>query len=593
MTSYFEVHAPEYAEARDLIASKNRRLGLLRLFLFFIMAGSFITGFVTGRRLLFFAIAGVILCIFIFVMIVHRRSINEEMLLSKKIEANDRYLSRIKGDFGPLTDDGAEFKDNNHAYSSDLDLFGPHSLFALYNTSHSVLGRKAFADRLKCKHFDTLNKESITGVQKTVNALTNDPEFLLDYEAAGALYPIDKIPEALIRLCSKDKPLSSGLKLLWKAIPFLWLIPLIMAFTGFSKYVRIAVLLIIFINLMIWFLVSRIDISDIFKAGMISRQSKAIRERVALLLSDPGRMSMFVPTYMSEGFYESLQSLINSCGICSLREQPITALILNAVMPFDLMCADRLFDWSVKYGNGFMNDVDGLSEVESVMCAVVPGLISEVSSVPHITEQKPAYFSGTDMKHPLLDPSKAVSNSVTIDSKIALITGSNMSGKTTLIRTVGTMMVLAYIGARVPASNVTASVMRIMTSMRITDSLEENMSTFKAELIRIGSIVNASTSDVPMMFLIDEVFRGTNSQDRTDGAEILLRRLSAPHISGFMTTHDYALCDRAAEKNYDNIMFCHFSERYEGDEVIFDYKLRDGLSHESNARFLMKLVGIE
>ena len=154
-------------------------------------------------------------------------------------------------------------------------------------------------------------------------------------------------------------------------------------------------------------------------------------------------------------------------------------------------------------------------------------------------------------------------------------------------------MVLAYMGAKVPAEKVECSIMRIMTSMRIADSLEENMSTFKAELIRIGSIVEASSKEVPMMFLIDEVFRGTNSQDRTDGAEILLKKLNKPYISGFMTTHDYALCDRAAETKDENIVFFHFSERYEGDEVIFDYKLRSGLSHESNAKFLMRLVGIE
>ena len=128
--------------------------------------------------------------------------------------------------------------------------------------------------------------------------------------------------------------------------------------------------------------------------------------------------------------------------------------------------------------------------------------------------------------------------------------------------------------------------------MRIADSLEENMSTFKAELIRIGRIVEASKDETPMLYLIDEIFRGTNSQDRTDGAQMVLNNLLKPHISGFMTTHDYALCDRIIEKKTEGVIFYHFSERYEEDSVIFDYKLRDGMSHESNAKFLMKLVGI-
>jgi DNA mismatch repair ATPase MutS len=372
----------------------------------------------------------------------------------------------------------------------------------------------------------------------------------------------------------------------------IWLIPVVMAVLGAGKYVRIAVLGVILINLVNWFLVSKMDLSDIFKSGLISKQAESIKKRVELLLSDEKRITLFVPDYLDSGFSSDLDALIKACSLCSLREQPITALLLNCLMPFDLMCADRLFDWSAEHGKDFMKNVENLGQIEALMCACVPGLISAEACYPVIVEDKKAYFSGSDMSHPLLDPSKVVSNSVTVDSEKALITGSNMSGKTTLIRTAGLMTVLAYTGSMVPATSVSCSIMKVMTSMRIADSLEENMSTFKAELVRIASIVEAASSDSSLLFLIDEVFRGTNSQDRTDGAQILLNKLNKPQIAGFMTTHDYALCDRVADEKMENIIFCHFSERYEGDEVIFDYKLKPGMSHESNAKFLMKLVGI-
>ena len=593
MTDYFNSIAASLKEAKESIDRVNRRLSILRLIFFMLAAAFVIAGIIKDRNVLLFCAAFAFLAVFVFLCIVHGRSKEMAELLMQKIHANDRYTARIKGDYSLLEDEGKEFADNSHPYSSDLDLFGSHSIFSLYNISHSVFGRSAFADKLKGKDFGNLDKKGIISLQNAVAELSRDPEFLLDYEAVGAAHPIDKLPEALMRLCAKENRLPKGFKLLYKTAPFLWIIPVLCVVLSAGVYVRISVLAVILVNLIIWFLSSRHDFADIFKAGKISGQAAAIKARVDML-TDETKKQIFVPGYIADDFESEVRSLIKACNLCSLRDQPISALILNVLIPFDLICADRLLDWSLDHGQSFIRNVKGLGEAEALMCATVPGLVHKESCVPEIEDEKTAYFSGTDMIHPLLQPQKAVANSVCIDSKSALITGSNMSGKTTLIRTVGIMCVLAYTGASVPAKAVRTSIMRIMTSMRIADSLEENMSTFRAELIRIGSIVEASATEIPLLYLIDEVFRGTNSQDRTDGAEILLTKLDKPYIAGFMTTHDYALCDRIADGRLkDGAVFFHFSERYEGDEVIFDYKLREGMSHESNARFLMRLVGIE
>lgn len=117
------------------------------------------------------------------------------------------------------------------------------------------------------------------------------------------------------------------------------------------------------------------------------------------------------------------------------------------------------------------------------------------------------------------------------------------------------------------------------------------MSTFRAELVKIAKIVKASTDGNNLLFLIDEIFRGTNSQDRTDGAYTVLKKFARKHIAGLMTTHDYALCDKV-KSEMNNIVYYHFSEKYNDNDIIFDYKLKDGISNESNAKFLMRLVGI-
>ena len=593
MSSFYEDLIPGLQEAKESIAKINGRFSIMRLICFLISAAFVIAGFVRGRSIPLFVVAGIAFLAFVVLCVIHDRIKKEEALLTAKLEASERYVARIKGDYSKLTDDGSEFINHQHMYTSDLDVFGPHSIFALYNISHFIFGRRRFADKLKCNDISVVDKASILKMQKMVDCLSEDPEFLLDYEAVADVNRMDKVPDALIKLCSEKKKLSKFLRLFYRVVPVLWIIPVVLFFVSGMAYARAAVLSVILINFIIWFVLSKQDMTDIFKAGMVSRQVDAVSERVDYLLNDEKRKDKYFPEYLGNEVIEDISSLKKACGLCTLRDQPIFALLLNSIMPFDLMCADKLYTWSEKHGDRLEESINGLAEIESLMCACVPGLVSKVSCFPEIVEDKKAFFDGTEMTHPLLDPSKAVSNSVTIDSKTALITGSNMSGKTTLIRTVGIMCVLSYIGSKVPARSVSTSIMKIMTSMRIADSLEENMSTFKAELIRIGSIVESSKSETPMLFLIDEVFRGTNSQDRTDGAEILLEKLDRPYISGFMTTHDYALCDRAAERDNGRISFYHFSERYEGDEVIFDYKLREGLSHESNAMFLMRLVGIK
>ena len=444
MRDFYEGLLPGMKEARESLSRINSRFALIRLLLFTAFAGLAIAGVFRHYSIILFVLSFVSLAAFIVLCVIHGRSKHMEELLAEKINAASRYLARIDGDYSLLTDEGTEFISNTHPFSSDLDIFGSHSIFALYNTSHFVYGRTAFANKLKCTDFSELTGDSIKRDQKIVSSLSEDPEFLLDYESIGALYSMDKVPEALIRLCTGKKKLPSALKIVYKLMPLLWVVPV----------------LIILINLIIWFVSSRNDFTDIFKAGLISKQIEAVDQRVECIFD--GKKELFVPGYLDENIRSDISALMSACKLCSLREQPIMALILNAVMPYDLFCADRLYNWSLEHGDKLLRSINGLGVIESLMSTAVPGLVSKVSCFPSIVEDRKAFFEGEDMTHPLLDPARAVSNSVVIDSKTALITGSNMSGKTTLIRTVGIMCILSYIGAKVPASKVSASVMKII-----------------------------------------------------------------------------------------------------------------------------------
>jgi DNA mismatch repair ATPase MutS len=201
-------------------------------------------------------------------------------------------------------------------------------------------------------------------------------------------------------------------------------------------------------------------------------------------------------------------------------------------------------------------------------------------------------FAAEKMGHPLLGNS-CVPNDLVFKrpENILLVTGSNMSGKSTLLRTAGINLVLAFAGTTVCAEKFSCSLMDIHTCMRVSDDLEKNISSFYAELLRIKMIVQAVEEERPVFFLLDEIFKGTNSVDRHAGAKALIKKFSQEKILGMISTHDLELGDLEREspkvKNY------HFQEYYVNDRICFDYKLRPGVSKTRNAAFLIKMAGIE
>lgn len=198
-----------------------------------------------------------------------------------------------------------------------------------------------------------------------------------------------------------------------------------------------------------------------------------------------------------------------------------------------------------------------------------------------------------ELGHPLLT-NQRVCNDIEISgkTKVLLVTGSNMAGKSTYLRTAGINLVLAYSGAPVCSESFSCGVMDIHTSMRVSDDLQNNVSSFYAELLRIKEIVKATKKEKQVFFLLDEIFKGTNSEDRHEGAKMLIKRLLRDNAIGLVSTHDLELGDLEEEssrrvKNYN------FQEYYEDDKIHFDYKLRRGVSTTRNAMYLIKMIGID
>jgi DNA mismatch repair ATPase MutS len=203
-------------------------------------------------------------------------------------------------------------------------------------------------------------------------------------------------------------------------------------------------------------------------------------------------------------------------------------------------------------------------------------------------------LEGEGLAHPLIPAARAVRNNVTIggELRVLVVSGSNMSGKSTMLRTVGVNTVLAQMGAPVRARRLTLSPLSIGASIRINDSLHEGISRFYAEILRLRQILDLTTGQLPVLFLIDEFMHGTNSHDRRIGAEAMVRGLVQRGAIGFITTHDLALAGIADELG-PKAANVHFEDYVENGEIHFDYTMRPGVVRKSNAIELMRSVGLE
>ncbi|MBR4403848.1 MAG: hypothetical protein IKT10_01925 [Clostridiales bacterium] len=614
---YYEDKEKEIIAGLAKYGRQSGILSFLRLISFLGAAALFVGAYAANIPLLYFAGTAVFIA-FIVLCIIHGGIIDKVNYLTELSKVNASYIARIKGDFNELrniavkglkrAEDigfaksrlyGKDFDEPSHDYCLDLDVFGKKSLFSLFNVSETAFGRRRFADSLLKPHVSGISVDELKAKQSAVKELISKPEVLLDYQATARMGRMTKDPKALMDFAAtgaKTKTIANVIAILgcviWLAVPF--------AYIAFPDRASASIPACLIINLFI-FMIGRTFNEPYLKAceGMPNQVKTMLK--LYKILGDAGYedeliKSLIKGTSDSDGAYESLKKLDNALRFAGIRTQPLFALIFNLIAPLDYLISFLLGNWAVNHGKDLPSYIDGLSEIESLMCAAQTGLVLEESTFPEFVESDKAsdnaYFEGIDLAHPLLEHETVVRNSVTINKDIAIITGSNMSGKTTMIRTVGVCSILALTGGLVPASSLKLGRMRVMSSMRIVDSIEENMSTFKAELIRISGIVNAAGDEKALLFLIDEIFRGTNSDDRTEGALTVLKKLSKPYICGLMTTHDYAMIDKT-EKGFDNIRYYHFSEAYTDTGITFDYRLSSGISRQSNAKYLMKLVGIE
>ncbi|AGK96383.1 MutS-related protein [Clostridium pasteurianum] len=550
------------------------------------------------RRISIYTSIGTLFSLTLFVFLIKQHS-NISYRLNKiknLITINKKYIKRIDGNWSDFQDLGQDGIDLNHPYSADLDIFGKNSLFQLINTTNTFFGRKKLIDLLKSKGKSI---DNIVNRQNAVEELSQKIKFCEDLESAGNFDKKNmKDPSALLNYSEdvnalfEKSPINTIVyflpvfSILFCAVTIIFKINYLYYFIPFIFVIHAAINFISYRNIPL--ILDSVegfndDLQSYVNAFKLIEGENFQDEYLREL-----KNNLFFEGKSSSKVMGELTTIINNIN---LKHNFLIYFFLNLLIFWDFRCLFSLQNWKSKYGKLIRKYINALGDFEVISSLSVLTHMDTEYSFPTFTTEN-LVLKAESLGHPLINNGSRVSNNFNMIDNILIVTGSNMSGKTTFLRTVGINLVLAYAGAPICGKSMKCSLMDIFTSMRINDNLMEGASTFYVELMRIKQIIDNLLMKEPMIFLIDEIFRGTNSRDRIIGAKSVLKNLDKPWLCGLISTHDFELCD-LEYSNEKKIVNYHFSESYTENKIHFDYKLREGRCDSTNAKYLMKMVGIE
>ncbi len=567
----------------------------LRLAVFIVGLAAGIALYLLKYYIILSAVIFVSIAAFVYLVIRHERLIEIKKFHNFLLEINQNSIKRLDGKWNEFTDTGDEYKNSGHRYFEDLDIFGKGSLFQWINASKTHYGRSFFREILgntpKCI-------EDITERQQAVLELSRKLGWRQRFQAETMSVPDKTIdPDELIKwaLDTETFYVKKWFSISAKVLPVFTGIVILLAMNTQSITFHIPVLLLLIQAILLR--IKRKKRSEVFElAERYSNDIKvyynAVRHFEKHNFKSTHIKDIKAGMVNNEGLkaYKQLDRLSKIIDNISARHSAFFE-VLNILTLWDFQCMAAIESWKQSSGKFLLSWIKAIGKVEALCGLAIISFDNPQWPMPDIWDLKP-FVEAKGLGHPLLGQN-GVSNDLKIKNpvKVLLITGSNMSGKSTLLRTVGINLVLAYAGAPVCAESFSASIADIHTCMRVSDDLGKSISSFYAELLRIKEIVNRAESGEKVFFLLDEIFKGTNSRDRHMGARVLIKRLSQLNCSGLVSTHDLELSDLENEgfevKNY------HFEEYYKDNRINFDYKLREGVSTTRNAVYLMRLAGID
>ncbi len=589
LTELYQQRAKDFKQRATALQERYEKFGFVRL-------ASFIIGI--ALLIILFSINPAIATIAIFVFLAgfyrlvlwHQQLLHEKQIEEALALINQEELAFMQDDFQSFAD-GKEFMDPAHPNSIDMDIFGPYSFFQYANRTTTSMGKKRLAEYLTT----VVDKPEILARQEAIAELQDQLEWRQKFRAHG--------------MSTEDAPEHLEQLKVWLAQPDF------IQSNSMNKAALIIAPILAFLGLFVWIFYWPWYFAMIFflPAFYMLRTTLDQVNQTHVQTTNAGKTLAYYAyliEHLEEKHFQSdkLQSLSSALDTdakkASVRLKRLSyiihqlnlrhnafVIILNVFTLWDLQWVLRLEKWKSEQRDDLPQWFAALAEFEALLSFATVYYNRPDWVFPEITEQP--LFDATSLGHPLIAPKERVANDIQIPTAghIKLVTGSNMAGKSTFLRTVGLNIVLAMAGAPVCAKKLSLPILELYSSMRTQDALHESTSSFYAELKRLKIIIEAVEEKPNIFFLMDEILKGTNSNDRHTGSKALITQLIKSKGSGIIATHDLELGAMAesADGAIENLCI---EVAVENGKLIFDYKLKPGVSQSFNATLLMREMGI-
>lgn len=577
------------------ISTKQRtqynRLSLVRLLVF--IAAIFLSILIFSKVNIWACFVFILIFLFAFGRFIFwHREILEQSKHNKFMSLiNEEEVAAMSFQFQQF-DDGERFIDVHHSYVVDMDIFGSHSLFQYFNRTATVIGAEQLATYLST----VASKEEILLRQKAVKELSAQLDWRQHFQAHGKVTTDNAQHLVLLDNWLSDAPFVNNNRWLKIALVFvpIWMI------VGLSlSFYHASWLLAIFFILLPNFIINKTK-DRVKETHNRTTHAGEILSFYAQLIKHIEGASFHATklTALQQYFFENnLRASIQIKRLSYIIRQlnvryNFFATFFNLIGLWDLFWVRKLEQWKSDCKDNLPQWFEGLKEFEALLSLATIHHNNPDWTFPVITETQ--RLEGKHLSHPLIPTGGRVGNDFKMPTKghIKLITGSNMAGKSTFLRTVGVNIILAMAGSAVCAKALSLPLLRVYSSMRTQDALHESTSSFYAELKRLKLIIEAVESNENVLFLLDEILKGTNSRDRHTGSRALIEQMIKSKGAGLIATHDLELGDMEASSEGTIENLC-MEVAVENGVLQFDYQLKKGISQSFNATILMKEMGID
>jgi hypothetical protein len=536
-------------------------------------------------------ITTIVLLVIFIVLVRMAIRLNEQKALLEKllfINTNEQGVLRHQPN---QFDNGQQFA-TGEDFSGDLDIFGPNSLYHLLNRTTTQHGAEQLVQQLRQP---LLSKTAIEAQQQAIQLLSGQPELrqlitahgLLHEEKEGNLYDILTWLQHPAMVLNKN----------WINV-VRWLLPLyniacIFFYLATDNYLPL--IAGVFVS---WLIIGSFA-KRINEQHILLGKKQSILDQYATILAHFSKIDTGSSTLLQQEkalaveAHASIKRLSGLSGLFDQRLNMVVNIFLNSLFLFDIHCLWALEKWKTTNRDRFSGWIHSVGTIESLNALATFAFNNPLFHYPSIHDDQ-LTITATQLAHPLIPAHERIANDCTVgmDERLILVTGSNMSGKTTFLRTLGVNLILAQCGAPVCAASFSCTPMVLRTSIRVSDSLQEHTSYFMAELKRLQQIIHyLQQNNTPVLILIDEILRGTNSEDKTHGSEMFIKKLLQYNCLTLFATHDLALSRLEEELPKQVGNYC-FESTINNGELLFDYKLQRGVAKNRNASFLMQKMEI-